>query len=221
MGIYERQEREKAIIAAAEEVFFRYGFRNAKMEDVAKKAAMSKGLVYFYFQNKDDLYMAITLKAFEIIIGDYQRILNENSHKTGKEKTLLILKTYLDFSNNHYHYHETIFNYMSMVRSELHLKADGMFQSAIEDSLYYQKIKQIHNLPVSLVVGAIKEGMKDGSIKNTHNAQTIYVTLWAMVIGYVRLNITMGKKNETIYHVDSVDWQKYIFELTEGILNGE
>jgi len=219
MGIYERQEREKAIIDAAENVFFKYGFRNAKMEDIAKKAGMSKGLVYFYFQNKEDLYMAITLKAFEIIISAYQKILEENVNKTGKEKILLILKMYLDFSNNNYHYYETIFNYMSIVRADLQSQEDSIFQSDIKESLYYQKIKNLHNLPVSLVVGAIKEGMKDGSIKNAHNPQTIYVTLWALVIGYIKLNITMGEKNETVYHVDASAWQKYIFEITEKILN--
>lgn len=218
MGVYERQEREKTIVAAAENVFFKYGFRNAKMEDVAKQAGMSKGLVYFYFQNKEDLYMAITLKAFEIIINAYQKIVEENAGKTGKEKVLLILKTYLEFSNKHYHYHETIFNYMSMVRAELQSKADSIFQSDIKESLYYQKIRKLHNLPISIVVELIKEGMKDGSIRSSHNPQTIYVTLWALVIGYVKLNITMGEKNETIYHVDSSVWQTYIFEITEKIL---
>lgn len=219
MGIYERQEREKAIIDAAENVFFKYGFRNAKMEDIAKKAGMSKGLVYFYFQNKEDLYMAITLKAFEIIISAYQKIIEENVNKTGKEKTLLILKMYLDFSNNNYHYYETIFNYMSIVRADMQSQTNGIFQSDIKESIYYQKIKNLHNLPVAIVVGVIKEGMKDGSIKNAHNPQTIYVILWALVIGYIKLNITMGEKNETIYHVDSSAWQKYIFEITEKILN--
>ncbi len=219
MGIYERQEREKTIIAAAENIFFNHGFRNAKMDDVAKQAGMSKGLVYFYFQNKDDLYMAITLKAFEMIIANYQSILENNKHKTGKEKVFLIVKTYLEFSNEHYHYHEAIFNYMATVRAELNLKADSLFQSDINESMYYQKIKQIHNLPVSLVVGAIKDGMKDGSIKNSHNPQMIYVTLWALITGFVKLNITMGNQNETIYHVNVHDWKTYIFELTEKILS--
>src|SRR5690606_42045311 len=65
MGVYERQQKEKLIVQSAIKLFSSRGYHATKMDEVAKKAKMSKGLIYFYFKNKEDLYMAVTTKAFE------------------------------------------------------------------------------------------------------------------------------------------------------------
>lgn len=223
MGVFERQEREKAIIRAAEEVFFSKGFYHAKMEDVAAKAGLSKGLLYFYFNSKDDLLMAITYRAFELIIKTYEELLSNMQGKTGKEKVLAIMRSYTEFSKNHFYYHEAILNYMSIIRLSLEQEKKGatgiLNMETTKQSPYYQKIKSIHNQPVSLVISAIKEGVQDGSIRNTQKPQIIYVTLWAIVIGYVKLNVSMGEQDTTIYHVNPNQWQEYLFQIADHILS--
>ncbi len=223
MGVLERQEKEQAIIRAAEEVFFSKGFYNAKMEEVAAKAGLSKGLLYFYFNSKDDLLMAITYKAFERIISTYQKVLSSIQYKTGKEKVLAIMQAYTEFSQKYFYYHEAILNYMSIVRLSLEQEKKGatgiLNMETTKQSPYYQKIKSIHNKPVSLVIGAIKEGVQDGSIRNRQKPQMIYVTLWAIIIGYVKLNISMGGQDTTIYHVNPDKWQAYLFQIADHILS--
>ena len=83
MGVYERQIKEKEILEAAQELFSKKGFYLTKMDDVAKRANMSKGLIYFYFKNKEDLYMAITQKAFEEINYLYKKSNLMNNAKKG------------------------------------------------------------------------------------------------------------------------------------------
>ena len=58
------KNKEKRILDAAVALFTAQGFAATRMEDVAKKAGISKGLTYFYYKNKEDLYMALTKKAF-------------------------------------------------------------------------------------------------------------------------------------------------------------
>src|SRR5207302_8143257 len=52
------QTRER-ILAAATEVFARYGFHGARVADIADQAGIAYGLVYHYFDNKDDILGAI------------------------------------------------------------------------------------------------------------------------------------------------------------------
>ncbi len=57
------EERIQQIIAAALAVFAREGFAQARMDDIAKEAGLSKGAVYLYFASKDAIIAAI-LKFF-------------------------------------------------------------------------------------------------------------------------------------------------------------
>ena len=51
-----KEEAKKRIIEAALEVFCRKGFHATKMNDIAKELGISKGAIYTYFKNKDDLF---------------------------------------------------------------------------------------------------------------------------------------------------------------------
>ncbi len=52
-----------AILAAAEELFSRGGFKGTTMQEISEKAGLSKGAVYLYFKSKDELYLSICIKG--------------------------------------------------------------------------------------------------------------------------------------------------------------
>lgn len=52
-------ERPGEIVAAALEVFAERGFAAARLEEVARKAGVSKGALYLYFETKEDLFRAV------------------------------------------------------------------------------------------------------------------------------------------------------------------
>jgi AcrR family transcriptional regulator len=52
-------ERKQHIVMAAAEVFTRYGFKKASMQDIADAAIMSRAAVYLHFRNKDDLFRSL------------------------------------------------------------------------------------------------------------------------------------------------------------------
>jgi AcrR family transcriptional regulator len=58
-------ERKSQIVNAAVEVFSEKGFAEARMDDIAVKTGLSKGTLYLYFKNKDDLIMAILDRIFQ------------------------------------------------------------------------------------------------------------------------------------------------------------
>ena len=53
------EERINQILDAAITVFARDGFDEARMEDIAVQANLSKGAVYLYFKSKDAIIAAI------------------------------------------------------------------------------------------------------------------------------------------------------------------
>lgn len=59
------EERKAQIINAAEDVFTKKGFDEARMDDIAEKTGLSKGTLYLYYKSKDDLIIAILDRIFQ------------------------------------------------------------------------------------------------------------------------------------------------------------
>lgn len=52
-------DRKQQALQAACEVFARYGYQKASMQDIALAANMSKAVLFKYFQSKENLYRAV------------------------------------------------------------------------------------------------------------------------------------------------------------------
>lgn len=60
-----REERREQILHAALKVFSRRGLAATKISDIAKEAALSHGLVYHYFDSKDEIFTTLVKRALE------------------------------------------------------------------------------------------------------------------------------------------------------------
>src|SRR5438445_3530723 len=54
-----KDARPEEIVAAALDVFVEHGFAGARLEDVARRAGVTKGTVYLYFKSKEALFKAV------------------------------------------------------------------------------------------------------------------------------------------------------------------
>lgn len=54
-----KQDRPQEITAAAFEAFAENGYAATRVEEVAKRAGVSKGLMYLYFKTKEELFKAV------------------------------------------------------------------------------------------------------------------------------------------------------------------
>ena len=52
-------DRPREICAAALQVFTDKGFAAAKLDEIAKRAGVSKGTLYLYFKDKEELFRAV------------------------------------------------------------------------------------------------------------------------------------------------------------------
>ncbi|MGG2196931.1 TetR/AcrR family transcriptional regulator [Paenibacillus validus] len=60
-----REERIQQIIDAAIAVYLEKGVRGTEMGDIAKRANMARGLVYYYFKDKMDLFRFVFTRLIE------------------------------------------------------------------------------------------------------------------------------------------------------------
>jgi AcrR family transcriptional regulator len=69
--------RQERVLAVALEVFGRYGFRKASMDEIARSADISRQGLYLHFANKDALFRAAVRQELDTALGDVSRCLNE------------------------------------------------------------------------------------------------------------------------------------------------
>src|SRR5438094_8927772 len=63
-----KNARPEEIISAALEVFADRGFAATKLEDVARRAGVTKGTIYLYFENKEALFKALVRETIVPVI---------------------------------------------------------------------------------------------------------------------------------------------------------
>ena len=69
-------ERKDQIVRATVECITKHGYHNFSMQDVARAAGVSKGIIHYYFLNKDELMMSVLDK----VAGDIERVLAADMH---------------------------------------------------------------------------------------------------------------------------------------------
>ncbi len=69
--------RRERILAVASEVFGRYGFRKASMDEIARSADISRQGLYLHFANKDALFRAAVRRELDTALGEGSRCLDE------------------------------------------------------------------------------------------------------------------------------------------------
>lgn len=63
-----KDARPQELLAAALDLFVERGFATTRLEDVAKRAGVSKGTLYLYFTNKEELFKAVVRNSVVPVI---------------------------------------------------------------------------------------------------------------------------------------------------------
>lgn len=63
-------EKQEAILAAAAEEFAERGYEGASLNQIIEDARISKGSLYYYFEDKEDLFLTVWRRAIERLMED-------------------------------------------------------------------------------------------------------------------------------------------------------
>jgi AcrR family transcriptional regulator len=93
-----KKQRVREIMAKAKIVFLKKGYFGSTMEEIAKQAGVSKGTVYHYFKNKDDLYISLMIAHFEEyadMLNNFQKRFSATSYSSAFEVIGELYQIYL------------------------------------------------------------------------------------------------------------------------------
>ena len=77
-----RLESQKKIMDAAFELVAKQGYESTSISQIARKAGVAKGLVYNYFESKEELLNSLVQRAFSEGEGAMQNLITDDPAKT-------------------------------------------------------------------------------------------------------------------------------------------
>lgn len=182
MGIRERKERERGarrlqIIESARKVFVERGPEGSSMDEIADLAELSKGTLYLYFRNKEELHFEVMMDGIgrlkrwidDLIISDDKGL--ENLAQTGE--------AYIRFADSNPDDYAIIMQYDSRRYNSL----DGELKLKVLSS----------ESPLSLLMATVRKGQADGSIRRDMDPEALGLLLWANLTGVLQLLHYRGK----------------------------
>lgn len=93
-----REEKRVLILNTALELFAEHGFHSTSIEQIAKKAGISKGLTYNYFESKKSILDEILKTGFDAIYANFD--LNKDGILTYEEFDFFIRKSFAVMTEN-------------------------------------------------------------------------------------------------------------------------
>ena len=87
-----KAQRPQEILHAAFDEFVERGYTATRIEDVARRAGVTKGTIYLYFQNKEELFHDVVRKLSQPIFNEEQ-FLSEHQNRPPHELIRLFLDT--------------------------------------------------------------------------------------------------------------------------------
>lgn len=154
-----RKEKRTLIMEAALEVFAEKSFLGASVSKITKKAGVSKGLLYTYFENKEDLLRKIILEGFDEFVQVFDP--NKDGVLTEDEFTFFIDETFSVLKKD-IHFWKLYFSIISQP-AVMELVKDELLEfinPLIETLVKYYELKGIKNpMAHARLLGAVLDGV--------------------------------------------------------------
>jgi AcrR family transcriptional regulator len=170
----EKERRRGEILDAAEAVTANVGWDAMTMDQVARKARLSRALVYVYFKDKTDLMFGICERGLALLKQRFEEA--SARHNIGLDQIVAIGRAYIAFSQEFAVYFE------AMARCELISPDTANLQPNEQACLLGgDAVRELMHM-------ALNNGMRDGSIRaDVGDAKVVAVVLWGFIHGIIQL----------------------------------
>lgn len=160
----QRPETAGRILAAAEESFAAHGMAGARTERIATRAGVNKGLLYYYFGSKRNLYRAVLRQLLE----EFRQTISpaDSPLQQPRERLIAFVNGYFDFLASHP-------NFPRLVQREV-MESKGELDWILND--YYRPV-------LRGVVGVIEAGIRRGDFRRV-DPQQASLTLMGATTSY-------------------------------------
>lgn len=176
----EKDRRRSEIVDAAESLYRDLGWDAVTMDSVAKKARLSRALVYVYFKDKSELLLAITERAMEVLRTRFEEA--SSRARTGLDQIEAIGRSYMAYGLEFPHYFDAC--------ARLELRATETTEKGPTETAVFHMGRKVHDV----VVASLEAGQRDGSIRG--DIGDLAVTsrvLWGFTHGLIQIAITKAQ----------------------------
>lgn len=176
----EKERRRSEILDAAEAVMASVGWDELTMDQVARRARLSRALLYVYFKDKVDLLFGICERGLAMLRQRFEEAVAR--HKLGLDQMTAIGRAYIAFSQEFPVYFDV------MARCELR-------EVNTSDAQPNEAACQLAGDGVhGLMVGVLGTGVRDGSIRaDLGNPMVAAMVLWGFTHGVIQVASTKAK----------------------------
>ena len=143
------EERPGQILRAALEVFGEVGLARARLDDIARRAGVSKGTIYVYFPDKEELFKEVVRKT---IIQNIERAEREDGVGTPADQLRRLMRDYWAFLR-------------SPVFAALYRMVIGELRNFPELATFYANEAIARGL--RLIADVIRRGIASGAFRKT------------------------------------------------------
>jgi AcrR family transcriptional regulator len=173
---HEEKERRRAeILDATEAVAASEGWDDMTMDQVARRARLSRALLYVYFTDKTDLMFGVGERAMAILMRRFSE--GAARHKCGIDQLDAIGRAYVAFSQE--------FPVYFGVLARCELRAPENPNPDSNEGGCARKGDALHTVMAS----ALEIGMRDGSIRaDAGQPIATAVVLWGFLHGVIQLS---------------------------------
>ena len=168
----EKSARRQRILRVARQVFSRYGFRLASMEEMARRAGLSVGTLYLYFKSKEELYVSLLTESMQRFTDALEHI------RLSEQPPAAKLRAVWDFFYTYYQ------QFPSSYRILLRLH-DPDLQAAVSAAVMTD-LTRLATRIFSLAAASVEAGMQQGVYRRRPPRQVVDL-LWSLFIGMVHL----------------------------------
>lgn len=166
--------KKEKILEASFQRFLHYGYSKTTMNEIAGDLSMSKALLYYYFPDKSQLYVAVMRK----VADDY---LNNLKKRSG---SFTDLKDAFEFQiNTHHDFIVKNYNFFDFFR---------LNEQNLPESIW-DIVGEVHKGELNLLVDVVETEIDKGNIKPVDNPVDI-VTLLLDALHGVRVSASTHKK---------------------------
>jgi AcrR family transcriptional regulator len=94
-----RKQAMNTIMESASRLFFESGYQESSMDDIAREIGVTKGTLYLYFKNKEELLYEVCKRNTQLLEDNLDKIISEDILESAKSffKTELELPEHLRF----------------------------------------------------------------------------------------------------------------------------
>ena len=182
----EKDRRRAEIVDAAIEVYREVNWDAVTIDQVAKRARLSRALVYVYFRDKEELHAAIVLRAFELLTSRFVEAASRV--RLGIDKVEALGRAYIAFAHELPHFFD------ACARFEAYSSPTEDTSSPVNHC--FEAGSRVHDQ----VIAAIQQGQRDGSIRaDLHNPKVSSIVLWGFSHGLIQIAMN---KAQVLAHQD-------------------